>query len=139
MNTSDVIANLLTVPAITDIVGQKIVDTKIPTLSTVSGEVNVPYLWVSYRNDVTWDLQTFDLGTQPMGKSFDLEAVASSIIQANAIRDAVFSQNGYGGAMGAAVSNLLTVEDQSDDYAVRNMSDDSGVLIAVLLITIIGE
>lgn len=139
MKTSDLIALFLATPGISGIVGTKVCNTRVPTKDAVTGEIDVPFLWVSLRNQINWELQNPEQGTEPLGKVFDIECVHSSQSGAEDLRDAVQSLSGFTGAMGSAVADLLTVEDQADDYAPRNQSDDAGVYVDSALVQVIGE
>ncbi len=138
MKTSDLIALYRTVTDITNLVGQKIHNAKVPTKDAVTGEVDVPFIWCRFRNDMNWNCQNPPVGDQPMGKMFDVECVSDTMDQAEAVRSAVYSTMGFSGAAGNAKMVLVTIEDQADDYAVRSAPDDSGLFICSLLVQVIG-
>ena len=138
MKTSDLIALYRSLPEITALVGQKIHNAKVPTKDAVSGEVDVPFVWCRFRNDMSWGLQNPDVSQQPMGKVFDVECVGGTMDQAEAVRTAVYSTMGFSGFAGTANMVLVTIEDQADDYAVRSAPDDSGLFICSLLVQVIG-
>ena len=139
MKTPDLIALLGTITAVTDIVGDKICNGHVPTKDATTGELDVPFVWVQFRNDLPFTCQNPSMGTQPLGKVFDVEAVAANPADAETLREAIYSAHGYSGAAGTAVFDLLTIADQSDDYLVRNASDDAGVYVDSLLVQVVGE
>lgn len=139
MKTPDLISLLSTITAVTDIVGDKICNGHVPTKDASTGELDVPFVWVQFRNDLPDVCQNPPQGSQPMGKVFDVEAVAASPAEAETLREAIYTAHGYGGVAGTAIFDLLTVADQSDDYLVRNASDDAGVYVDSLLVQVVGE
>jgi hypothetical protein len=128
--SADLRSFLLAQEALTALVDERIHVNHVPQESTL------PYLWVG-RTGTTHD-RTLDQarGEQPFEEQWDCEAIAGTESEAQALGEAVRGLDCAKGAFGDGRIQLMTVEDQRDDYVPRGVPSDEGFSVCAFSLTI---
>lgn len=97
-----------------------------------------PYMWVG-RSTVTHEKCLDERGGRPERENFDLEIVGldPAFVQRQAIH--LHCKQGFIEQMGDMKVQGLYVDDQSDDYQIRNSAEGSGLEIVAFDIEIIHQ
>lgn len=88
-----------------------------------------PFLWFLREAATSDGERCFDdaVGADPFRHFFALECFSPDPAQVQDLARKVNDRlNNYRGALGASSVQLVTVEDQADDYQFRSVDDDSG-------------
>lgn len=135
---ADLIAFMAENEAITNIVGDKLHHARVPERDAVTGQPDVPYLWVNRRGTEDLRQNRGTRGQKPLAYLYDVDCVSADIAQAEDLVDAVRAHCQYfAGMMGATNVGQLYVSDQSEDYVSINQDADSGVFVMSCLVEII--
>lgn len=121
---------LLATPAITDIVADRVHQSRVPQDSPF------PHIWFG-RTGSEGD-QCMDAGSRrPLFQTFALECAATDLDKSQELADAVWDTlSDYRGTFGDMTAQGVFVEDQNDDYEPYYQQGDEGVFAAYLQIRI---
>lgn len=122
---------LLSSTAILEIVGQRVHQDAVPETSEEA------FIWYSQRSSESpFACLDDEAGVEPDVVSFDVECVSDDIAEAKRLAAAVRALCPHRGTFGAGAAQLVTVEDQNDDYVPRSDMSDEGRNVCALSIDV---